>query len=93
MVLQPAGQRSAVEKHGTGKVTCTHPVSYTHLEGVYEIGKNFRNEGMDRNHNPEFTCMELYVQYKDYNWMMAVSYTHLIRCCQAVWFLDCQGVS
>ena len=43
------------------------------FEGVYEIGKNFRNEGMDRNHNPEFTCMELYVQYKDYNWMMATS--------------------
>ena len=40
------------------------------FEGVYEIGKNFRNEGMDRSHNPEFTCMELYVQYKDYNWMM-----------------------
>ena len=40
------------------------------FEGVYEIGRNFRNEGMDRNHNPEFTCMELYVQYKDYNWMM-----------------------
>ena len=40
------------------------------FEGVYEIGKNFRNEGMDRTHNPEFTCMELYVQYKDYNWMM-----------------------
>ena len=40
------------------------------FEGVYEIGKNFRNEGMDRFHNPEFTCMELYVQYKDYNWMM-----------------------
>ena len=39
------------------------------FEGVYEIGKNFRNEGMDRNHNPEFTCMELYVQYKDYNWI------------------------
>ncbi|MBO5985732.1 MAG: hypothetical protein J6Q02_02925, partial [Lachnospiraceae bacterium] len=38
--------------------------------GVYEIGRNFRNEGMDRSHNPEFTCMELYVQYKDYNWMM-----------------------
>ena len=37
------------------------------FEGVYEIGRNFRNEGMDRNHNPEFTCMELYVQYKDYN--------------------------
>ena len=41
------------------------------FEGVYEIGKNFRNEGMDRNHNPEFTCMELYVQYKDDNWMMS----------------------
>ena len=41
------------------------------FEGVYEIGKNFRNEGMDRTHNPEFTCMELYVQYKDYNWMMS----------------------
>ena len=41
------------------------------FEGVYEIGRNFRNEGMDRNHNPEFTCMELYVQYKDYNWMMS----------------------
>ena len=41
------------------------------FEGVYEIGKNFRNEGMDRSHNPEFTCMELYVQYKDYNWMMS----------------------
>ena len=40
------------------------------FEGVYEIGRNFRNEGMDRSHNPEFTCMELYVQYKDYNWMM-----------------------
>ena len=40
------------------------------FEGVYEIGKNFRNEGMDKTHNPEFTCMELYVQYKDYNWMM-----------------------
>ena len=40
------------------------------FEGVYEIGRNFRNEGMDRSHNPEFTCMELYVQYKDYEWMM-----------------------
>lgn len=40
------------------------------FEGVYEFSKNFRNEGMDRNHNPEFTCMELYVQYKDYKWMM-----------------------
>ena len=41
------------------------------FEGVYEIGRNFRNEGMDRSHNPEFTCMELYVSYKDYNWMMS----------------------
>jgi lysyl-tRNA synthetase class 2 len=40
------------------------------FEGVYEISKNFRNEGMDRNHNPEFTMMEIYVAYKDYNWMM-----------------------
>ncbi len=40
------------------------------FDGVYEIGKNFRNEGMDRTHNPEFTCMELYVAYEDYNWMM-----------------------
>jgi lysyl-tRNA synthetase class 2 len=38
--------------------------------GVYEFSKNFRNEGMDRTHNPEFTCMEIYVAYKDYNWMM-----------------------
>ncbi len=48
------------------------------FEGVYEIGKNFRNEGMDRNHNPEFTCMELYVQYKDYNWMMSFT-EHLLK--------------
>lgn len=40
------------------------------FEGVYEIGKMFRNEGMDRTHNPEFTSMEIYVAYKDYNWMM-----------------------
>ncbi len=40
------------------------------FEGVYEIGRNFRNEGMDRTHNPEFTMLELYVPYKDYNWMM-----------------------
>ena len=38
--------------------------------GVYEFSKNFRNEGMDRTHNPEFTCMEIYVAYKDYYWMM-----------------------
>jgi len=40
------------------------------FEGVYEFSKNFRNEGMDRTHNPEFTCMEIYVAYKDYKWMM-----------------------
>ncbi len=40
------------------------------FDGVYEFGKNFRNEGMDRTHNPEFTCMEIYVAYKDYRWMM-----------------------
>ena len=54
------------------------------FEGVYEIGKNFRNEGMDRNHNPEFTCMELYVQYKDYNWMMAFTERLLETICTAV---------
>ena len=54
------------------------------FEGVYEIGKNFRNEGMDRNHNPEFTCMELYVQYKDYNWMMAFTEKLLETVCIAV---------
>ena len=54
------------------------------FEGVYEIGKNFRNEGMDRNHNPEFTCMELYVQYKDYNWMMAFTEKLLEEICIAV---------
>ena len=54
------------------------------FEGVYEIGKNFRNEGMDRNHNPEFTCMELYVQYKDYNWMMNFTEQLLERICVAV---------
>ena len=54
------------------------------FEGVYEIGKNFRNEGMDRNHNPEFTCMELYVQYKDYNWMMAFTEKLLEEVCIAV---------
>lgn len=54
------------------------------FEGVYEIGKNFRNEGMDRNHNPEFTCMELYVQYKDYNWMMAFTEQLLEKICIAV---------
>lgn len=54
------------------------------FEGVYEIGKNFRNEGMDKSHNPEFTCMELYVQYKDYNWMMSFTEQLLERICIAV---------
>ena len=54
------------------------------FDGVYEIGKNFRNEGMDRNHNPEFTCMELYVQYKDYNWMMSFTEKLLETVCIAV---------
>ena len=54
------------------------------FEGVYEIGKNFRNEGMDRTHNPEFTCMELYVQYKDYNWMMSFTEQLLEKICLAV---------
>lgn len=54
------------------------------FEGVYEIGKNFRNEGMDRFHNPEFTCMELYVQYKDYNWMMSFTEKLLETICIAV---------
>ena len=54
------------------------------FEGVYEIGKNFRNEGMDRTHNPEFTCMELYVQYKDYNWMMSFTENLLETICTEV---------
>ena len=54
------------------------------FEGVYEIGKNFRNEGIDKFHNPEFTCMELYVQYKDYNWMMAFTEQLLETICKAV---------
>ena len=54
------------------------------FEGVYEIGKNFRHEGMDRTHNPEFTCMELYVQYKDYNWMMSFTEKLLETICIAV---------
>ena len=54
------------------------------FEGVYEIGKNFRNEGMDRTHNPEFTCMELYVQYKDYEWMMTFTEHLLETICTAV---------
>ena len=54
------------------------------FEGVYEIGRNFRNEGMDRSHNPEFTCMELYVSYKDYNWMMTFTEQLLERIAIAV---------
>ena len=54
------------------------------FEGVYEIGKNFRNEGMDKSHNPEFTCMEFYVQYKDYNWMMSFTERLLERICTVV---------
>jgi lysyl-tRNA synthetase class 2 len=54
------------------------------FEGVYEMGKNFRNEGMDKTHNPEFTCMELYVQYKDYNWMMSFTEKMLEEICIAV---------
>ena len=54
------------------------------FEGVYEIGANFRNEGMDRSHNPEFTCMELYVQYKDYNWMMEFTEKLIERICTVV---------
>lgn len=54
------------------------------FDGVYEIGKNFRNEGMDKNHNPEFTCMELYVPYKDYNWMMDFTEQLLETICTAV---------
>ena len=54
------------------------------FEGVYEIGKNFRNEGMDRYHNPEFTCMELYVPDKDYNWMMSFTEKLLETICIAV---------
>ncbi len=54
------------------------------FEGVYEIGRNFRNEGMDRSHNPEFTCMELYVAYKDYNWMMSFTEKLLEKICVAV---------
>ena len=52
--------------------------------GVYEFAKNFRNEGMDKTHNPEFTCMELYVSYKDYNWMMSFTEQMLEEICIAV---------
>ncbi len=54
------------------------------FEGVYEFSKNFRNEGMDRTHNPEFTCMEIYVSYKDYNWMMRFTEQMLERICLEV---------
>ena len=54
------------------------------FEGVYEIGRNFRNEGMDRSHNPEFTCMELYVSYKDYYWMMSFTEQLIEKICIAV---------
>ena len=54
------------------------------FEGVYEFSKNFRNEGMDRTHNPEFTCMEIYVSYKDYNWMMQFTEKMLEKICRDV---------
>ncbi|MGO4819372.1 lysine--tRNA ligase [Flavobacterium sp. W22_SRS_FP1] len=54
------------------------------FEGVYEFSKNFRNEGMDRTHNPEFTAMEIYVAYKDYNWMMKFAEDLLEHCAIAV---------
>ena len=54
------------------------------FDGVYEFSKNFRNEGMDRTHNPEFTAMEIYVAYKDYNWMMDFCEQLLEHCAQAV---------
>ena len=54
------------------------------FEGVYEFSRNFRNEGMDRTHNPEFTCMEIYVAYKDYNWMMKFTEEMIEKACMAV---------
>ena len=54
------------------------------FDGVYEFGKNFRNEGMDRTHNPEFTCMEIYIAYKDYRWMMEFTENMLERIAIAV---------
>ena len=54
------------------------------FDGVYEFSKNFRNEGMDRTHNPEFTAMEIYVSYKDYNWMMDFTEQLLEHCAIAV---------
>ena len=58
------------------------------FEGVYEFSKNFRNEGMDRTHNPEFTCMEIYVSYKDYNWMMDFTEKMIEKIC-----LDVNGTT
>lgn len=58
------------------------------FDGVYEFSKNFRNEGMDRTHNPEFTCMEIYVAYKDYNWMMTFTERMLEKIC-----LDVNGTT
>ena len=58
------------------------------FEGVYEFSKNFRNEGMDRTHNPEFTCMEIYVAYKDYNWMMTFTERMIEKIC-----LDVNGTN
>lgn len=58
------------------------------FEGVYEFSKNFRNEGMDRTHNPEFTVMEIYVAYKDYNWMMEFTETMIEKVC-----LDVNGTT
>ncbi|MCM1292053.1 MAG: lysine--tRNA ligase [Bacteroides sp.] len=58
------------------------------FDGVYEFSKNFRNEGMDRTHNPEFTCMEIYVAYKDYNWMMDFTERMLEQIC-----LDVNGTT
>lgn len=58
------------------------------FEGVYEFSKNFRNEGMDRTHNPEFTAMEIYVAYKDYNWMMEFTEKMVEKVC-----LDVNGTT
>ncbi len=58
------------------------------FEGVYEFSKNFRNEGMDRTHNPEFTAMEIYVAYKDYNWMMTFTEKMIEKIC-----LDVNGTN
>jgi lysyl-tRNA synthetase class 2 len=54
------------------------------FDGVYEISKNFRNEGMDKNHNPEFTMLELYVAYKDYNWLMNLTEEMVAKACELV---------